>query len=113
MSIYASWQAVGEHEEDWSYTGEVLTYMRSHVYPDPVEHKPATVGISVIPGFIRRDTDQDEDAPYAPYLRLDVAPWNDEFGQPMIGADVVLTRAGAIKLRDQLSMWIDSPMHDD
>ncbi len=113
MSIYAPWHAIGESEEDWTHNGEVLTYMGSHVYPDPKNHKPASVGVSVIPGFVRRDTEQDEDWPYAPYLRLDVTAWNDEYEMPMITGDVVLTRAAAVKLRDQLTAWIDSDMHQE
>jgi len=116
MSIYASWPPVGEYDEDHPACGR--PDMRSHVYPDPVNHPPASVGISHIPGFIWRTglpeerRDQDEDDPVAPYVRLHVCAWDEKEGRPMIVGDAVLTRPAAEKLRDQLTEWLARPMHD-
>jgi hypothetical protein len=119
MSIFASyWDSIGETEDCDAYTSEVLSYQGSHVYPDTSTHKPATVGICAIPGFIWREgmpeerKDQDEQ-PVAPYARLSVATWTDDWGRPMIGdgGTVILTRDGVEKLRDQLSEWLALDMH--
>ncbi|WP_280320020.1 hypothetical protein [Nocardia wallacei] len=124
MSIYASWPEVGEHGEnapdslDGESDGTVLSYMRSHVYPDPDSHPPGRVGISHIPGFIWRDglpeerRNQDEDDPVAPFLRLHVSEWDSGEGMPMITGTVVLTPAAAKRLRDDLTEWLERPRHD-
>lgn len=121
MSIYASyWDMVGEDEKRGEYTGDALSYQGSHVYPNPKAHRAAGVGICGIPGFIWREgmpeerKDSDEQ-PVAPYARLSIASWSDEWGRPMIGegGTVVLTRAGVEKLRDQLTEWLELDMHAD
>lgn len=124
MSIYASWPEVGEYGEDAPDSlygkpdGTVLSYMRSHVYPDPVNHRPGNVGIAHIPGFIWRDglpesrKEQDEDYPVAPFVRLDVCEWSEEHGMPMVTGTVVLTPAAVERLRDDLTEWLERPRHD-
>lgn len=117
MSIYASWPDIGEGD-DFAPDNTVLSYRGSHVYPEPGVHPPATVGISHIPGFIWRDglpesrPDQPEDDPVAPYLRLDVCEWDAAEGRPMNTGNVVLIRVAVERLRDDLSAWLDRPMHD-
>lgn len=117
MSIYASWPDVGEtHNGDPD--GTVLSYIASHVYPDPGTHQPGAVGISHIPGFIWRTglpesrRDQDEDTPVAPYLRLHVCNWDSTEGAQMMTGSAVLTRAAAERLRDDLTAWLGMEMHD-
>jgi hypothetical protein len=121
MSIYCSWEEIGESPDNWGeFTREVLTYEGSHVYPEPDKQRPATIGISHIPGFVWREhlpesrKDQDADGPLAPYLRVDIAAWSDEENRPMIddGAQCVLTQAGALKLYHQLGDWLMRDKHD-
>lgn len=117
MSIYASWPDIGEYE-DGTPDGTVLSYIGSHIYPEPSTHMPGTVGISHIPGFIWRSglpverQDQDDDDPIAPFLRLDVGTWDTTERRPMMADTVVLARAAVERLRDDLTAWLERPMHD-
>lgn len=116
MSIWASWPDIGEGN-DFAPDNTVLSYGGSHVYPQPGVDKPGMVGISHIPGFIWRAglpesrREQDDDDPVAPFLRLDMCEWSDEHGRPMNAGNLVLTRAAAERLRNDLSEWLDRPMH--
>jgi hypothetical protein len=117
MSIYASWPDIGE-ADDGELDGSVLSYTASHAYPDPATHRPGTVGISHIPGFIWRTglpesrRDQDDDAPVAPYLRLDICNWDSVEGRPMMTGCAVLNRVAVERLRDDLAAWLEMEMHD-
>lgn len=119
MSIWASWQEVGE-DGDGEYTREALSYSNSATYPTD-ETRPALIGVSHLPGFVWRPhlpesrRDQTGDTPVAPFLRLDIASWHPEWGRPMIadGSTAILTRSGVERLRDQLTEWLALDHHED
>lgn len=122
MSIYASWPDIGEQHGDpdgFHADGTVLSYVASHYYPRPDVDMPATIGLAHIPGFIwraglaRLRRDQVDDDPVAPYLRLDISEWDPTEARPMVSGTAVLTRAAAQRLRDELTEWLERPMHDD
>ncbi len=98
MSIWASLAEIGE-DDNGTPDGTVLTYQHSGITPDP-DHLPGSVGLSVIPGHLDGN---------GQYLRLHAATWMDAYARPMIcdGATVILTRAAAIALRDQLAEILD------
>lgn len=121
MSIYASWSDIGEHEDGnvgFTPDGTVFTYVASHYYPRPDVDMPGTIGIAHIPGFIWRTglphsrREQDEDDPVAPYLRLDISEWDAAEARPMVSGTAVLTQAAAKRLRDNLTEWLERPVHD-
>ncbi|MBE7162650.1 MAG: hypothetical protein INR72_15540 [Williamsia herbipolensis] len=133
MSIYASWDEIGENIDGYAavdpltleaipavgspFTREVLTYNGSHAYPNPATDRPAMVGVSHIPGFIApppAERPQTDDQPVAPYLRLDISAWHPDWDRPMTSdtATCVLTRPAVEKLRDQLIEWLGMEMHD-
>lgn len=115
MSIYQSETAVGWDDvpESWEQSvGDVRTYAGSHLYP--TDEKPASIGLGYIPpwcvpGNFDDDAREDDDGPWwGPWLRMDVAVWNDENDRPMVAATVVLDPEAARALAQRLTAWADS-----
>jgi len=122
VSIYGSLEEVGEHGDDApdkkfglpDHT--VLSYLGSHVYPNPRENLPGSCGLGFIPGFCvpgRKEEEHPDDEPFGAWLRLDVCEFDHHYGRPMCTGTVVLNRAAATRLRDQLTWWIDAEHVED
>jgi len=117
VSIYQSETAVGWDNvpESWEQpVGDVRTYAGSHLYP--TDEKPASIGLGYIPPWCvpgHRDDDarEDDDGPWwGPWLRMDVATWDDEHQRPMIPnrSTVVMDPDAARALGKALVAWADS-----
>lgn len=128
MSIYGSLEEVGEHGDDaprkkvGTPDDSVLSYLGSHVYPNPSENLPGSCGLAFIPGFCVPGRKEEEtvdtelvvdDVPFGDWLRLDVCEFDHHYRRPMCTGTVVLNRAAATRLRDQLTWWIDAEHVED
>lgn len=96
MSIYASWEPIGLTEDE-DFDGTVLEYLSSNRHPAPSDIG-ASVWVASIPAWCVPGCDDEESGAVGEYLRLDVS------GSGF--STVVLTVAGAVKLRDQLTEWL-------
>ena len=127
MSIWCSWQYIGELEDDRPDPAvPVLTYWEgwSNHYPKVGEEFPAAMGISSIPAFCVPGAPED-DYRVASWLRLSLSTTagrsfhnvhgTAEDRRPMIhdGGTVVLSRAAVTALRDQLTEWLALDYRED
>jgi hypothetical protein len=101
MSIYASGADVGM-DDYGRHTGEVLIYRKSHVFPTPSD-PTAWLGLGAIPGYCVPGHDEEDDDLVAEYLRLDMSA-----DGKWVTSTVVLTVAGAKRLRDELTDWLNA-----
>lgn len=101
MSIYASIEGIGDHG-DPEHLGQPWLYQGSHIPPREDGPRAGVIGLAVIPSHITADgrDDQPADGPPWPWLRLHL---------DVVGDDpaVLLDRAQARFLRDQLTTFID------
>lgn len=130
MSIYGSGPIIGpDPDEPGAWTGTPpLTYIASHIYPDPEQHRPVSIDTASIPHWCipghdgegpgaecaAAGCDADADgyaSGLAPWLRLGLLHVGDNTIEGL--ATVVLSTDAVRALRDELDDWLARVWEED